>query len=83
MANRHTLSVNILDKFKEWLVADGWQIQETKGYYEVLRATKESRKHPLIVYFKHNNNSGGNLAHYTVSDRDMGVVREFLKGGAE
>jgi hypothetical protein len=79
MANRHTLSVTKIDCFKDYLEFDGWNIQEPKGYYEVLRATKDGRKHPLIVYFRHNNSRGGNLSHYTVADRDMGVVRAFLK----
>lgn len=75
MANRNTLSVNQMEKFKAYLVADGWELQEPKGDYEVLRATKEGRKHPLIVYFRHSNS----LVHYTVLDRDMPIVRAFLK----
>jgi hypothetical protein len=79
MANRNTLSVMKLADFRSWLVADGWQIQVPHGFYEVLRATKEGRKHPLIVYCRHNTNGGKELVHYTVLDRDMGVVRAFLK----
>lgn len=79
MANRNTLSVMKLDDFRSWLVADGWQIQVPRGFYEVLRATKEGRKHPLIVYWRHDTNGGKELVHYTVLDRDMGVVRAFLK----
>ena len=79
MANRNTLSVMKLDDFRSWLVADGWQIQVPRGFYEVLRATKEGRKHPLIVYWRHDTNGGKKLVHYTVLDRDMGVVRAFLK----
>ena len=47
MANRNTLSVNKIDDFKVWLEKDGWQLQETKGFYEVLRAVKQGRKHPF------------------------------------
>ena len=54
-----------------------------KGYYEVLRATKDGKPLPLIVYKRHDTNRGKELVHYTVADRDMGVVRAFLKGGAE
>ena len=79
MANRNTLSVMKLDDFRSWLVADGWQIQVPIGFYEVLRATKEGRKHPLIVYRRHDTNGSKKLVHYTVLDRDMGVVRAFLK----
>lgn len=79
MANRHTLSVDSIDHFKKWLISDGWQTQEPKGYYEVLRATKEGKKHPLVVYKRHDTNGGKELVHFTVADRDMGVVRAFLK----
>ena len=79
MPNRNTLMVTKLDDFKAWLVLDGWQIQDTKDYFEVLRATKEGRKYPLIVYTRSCTNLGKKLVHYTVSDRDMGVVRAFLK----
>jgi hypothetical protein len=79
MANRGTLSVTKLKNFEAWLISDGWQIQESKGDYEVLRATKEGRKHPLIVYYRHDTNGGKELVHYTVFDRDMGVVRAYLK----
>ena len=79
MANRNTLSVKRLENFKNWLVLDGWKIQEPKGEYEVLRATKEGRKHPLIVYKRHDTNDGKALVHYTVADRDMGVVIAYFK----
>ena len=79
MANRHTLATNKLDDFKTWLFSDGWQIQRPKGFYEVLRATKEGRKYPLIVYQRHDTNNGTPLIHYTVQDRDMGVLRAYLR----
>ena len=79
MANRNTLSVKAIDNFKKWLEEYGWQVQEPKGDYEVLRATKEGRKHPLIVYYRFDTNGGKELVHYTVLDRDMGAVRAFLK----
>lgn len=79
MANRNTLSVDGLEDFKKWLITDGWKIQEPKGDYEVLRAVKEGKKHPLIVYKKDNTNSGTKLVHYTVCDRDVGVVRAYLR----
>ena len=52
MANRHTLHISKLEDFKEWLVKDGWEIEEPKGIYEVLRARKYGRQNPLIVYTK-------------------------------
>ena len=79
MANRHTLAVTKLDDFKSWLVSDGWQIQEPKGFYEALRATKEGKKHPLIVYWRHDTNGGKELVHYTVADRDSGVIGAYIR----
>ena len=79
MANRNTLSVKNLECFKKWLVADGWKIQEPKGCYEVLRATKDGKKYPLIIYKRDTTNGGKNLVHYTVNDRDMGVIRAYLR----
>ena len=33
MANRHTLAVNKLPLFKEYLVKNNWEIQSPKGEY--------------------------------------------------
>lgn len=52
MANRHTLHISKLEDFKDWLIKDGWEIEESQGFYEVLRARKPERKNPLIVYKK-------------------------------
>lgn len=79
MANRHTLAVSHLDKFKSWLSANGWQVQDTKGNYEVLRATKLNRQFPLIVYKRETTLSEKQLVHLSVLDRDMGIVRAFIK----
>lgn len=74
MANRNTLAITKIDDFRDWLIKDGWEIQDTKDYYEVLRATKTGRRHPLIVYKK-------NYAkeHLSVLDRDMGVIKAYMR----
>lgn len=79
MANRNTLSINKLEMFRQWLKLNDWQLQETKGVYEALRAVKKDRKYPLIVYWRHDTNNGNELVHYTVLDRDMGIIRQFLR----
>lgn len=79
MANRNTLSVNQVEKFKAYLIAEGWQIQEPKGDYEVLRATKKDRKNTLIAYSRLATNGGKEIQHLTLADRDMPIVRAFLK----
>lgn len=72
MANRNTLHVNKLNDFRDWLEADGWDIYPCKGYFEVLRAVKGARV--LIVYKRL-----GDIEHYTVTDKYVGVVKAFLR----
>lgn len=74
MANRNTLAITNLDDLRDWLIDDGWEIQETKGDYEVLRATKAGRRHPLIIYKKIDAK-----IHLSVLDRDMGVIRAYIR----
>ena len=79
MANRNTLAVSKLEDFKIWLIFEGWKIVETKGYFEVLRAVKEGRKNPLIVYKRLSTDNGKELVHLSVLDRDIGVVNAYLR----
>ena len=74
MANRNTLAMTKIDDFRDWLINDGWEIQDTKDYYEVLRATKPGRRHPLIIYKRNNAPK-----HLTALDRDMGVIRAYIR----
>ena len=74
MANRHMLHISKLEDFKDWLVKDGWKIEEPKGIYEVLRARNAGRKNPLIVYTK-----ADAKEHLSIMDRDGGVVGAFLR----
>ena len=72
MANRHTLHKNKLTAFKDWLISDGWEIEDTKGFYEVLRAKKGKRV--LIVYERFDMKE-----HYSLAVRDCPIVRQFLR----
>ena len=74
MANRHTLHISKLEDFKKWLEKDGWEIEEPKGIYEVLRARKQGRQNPLIVYTK-----ADAKEHLSIMDRDSGVIGAFLR----
>lgn len=74
MANRHLLAINKLEDFRNWLLKNGWQIEETKGKYEVLRARKSTEKLPLIVYKKDKDG----LVHLSVSDWNTKYVYEFI-----
>ena len=87
MANRHILSPTRLNELKTYLLSNGYTLNAPKGEYEVLRASKPGRKHPLIVYERLSNNSGSSpVVHLTVMDRDEYVIRNFLyskKGNAK
>ena len=74
MENRHTLHISKLEDFKKWLENDGWEIEEPKGIWEVLRARKQGRKNPLIVFQKKDAKE-----HLSIMDRDSGVIGAFLK----
>ena len=74
MADRSRLHISKLEDFKEWLVKDGWKIEEPKGTWEVLRARKAGRQNPLIVYTKMNAKE-----HLSVMDRDSGVIGAYLR----
>ena len=72
MAERCLLHKNRLDRFEWWLKAKGYEIQKTKGIYEVLRAKKG--KDTVIVFQKI-----GAKEHLTVQQKDHGLVRQFIK----
>lgn len=78
MADRSRLHINKLEDFKEWLVKDGWTIEEPKGTWEVLRARKADRQNPLIVYSKKDAKE-----HLSVMERDCGVLSAFLRNRKE
>ena len=74
MANRSLLHISKVEDFKNWLKEDGGQIEQTKGIYEIVRATKGTRK-PLIVYTRDNKGK----EHITVQNRDVPVVRAYIR----
>lgn len=80
MADRCTLHVKKLEDFKQWLVEDGWEIVEPRGDYEVLRAKKPGRMNPLMVYTKLESKE---KPHLSLMDRDIGVVRAYLRDRKE
>ena len=79
MANRNTICPENIESFKCFLISKGYIISEGKSYYEVMRASHFSRKNPIIVYKRLASNNGSQLVHYTVLDRDMDVVKAFLR----
>ena len=76
MATRNILHRSKLDNFKDYLKANGWIIQDTKGIYEVLRAVNpEVQKRPLIIY------DGKSKEHLSGDVRDFSIVRDFINSG--
>lgn len=72
MATRNLLHKIHLEEFREWLIKTGYQIHETKGFYEVLRASKGSKR--LIVYQKSDAKE-----HLSVRDVDYMTIDRFLR----
>lgn len=81
MPVRNLLHPNHLEQFKDYLMVHGWEIEETKGCYEVLRARREGRKHPIIIYQTAKGMGGvhNNTEHLTVRDVDIYVVKGFFR----
>ena len=73
MAVRSMLHHSHIEPLKKWLINDGWIIQNPKGFYEVLRATKDGKR-PLIIYTKLNAKE-----HYSIDERDMSIIRAFIR----
>lgn len=72
MGNRHLLHKNKLELFKEWLVSKGYTIQDTKGYFEALRAKKDL--HTIVIFYQLDASE-----HLTVLDKDCWLVMQFIK----
>ena len=72
MAERCLLHQNKLDLLKWWLSSRGYEIQPTKGIYEVLRAKKE--KDTVIVFRK-----AGAKEHFSVQEKDYKLIRQFIR----
>ena len=72
MANRHTLHINHLPKFKLWLQNQGWTLLPlSNNEYEVLRAKRDNRV--LVIYKKMNAKE-----HLSYMDKDRRLIRRFL-----
>ena len=72
MAERCLLHQSKLDLLKWWLSSRGYEIQATKGMYEVLRAKKG--KDTVIIFEK-----CGAKEHYTVQQKDDKLIRQFIR----
>ena len=51
MSNRNTLHKSKLVDFKNWLIKNGWILEDCKGDYEVVRARKNNKL--LLIYDNH------------------------------
>ena len=71
MAERCLLHQNKLDLLKWWLTSKGYEIQATKGDYEVLRANKD--KDTIIIFKKDNAKE-----HLSVQQKDHRLIRQFI-----
>ena len=74
MKNRTTVRHGMLKDLMDYLVRSGWKLHETKGEYEVLRATRKGYDRPLLV---HDRASGG--CGYSIDERDAKVYAGWKK----
>ncbi len=79
MANRNTLSVNKIDEFKSWLEKDGWQLQDTKGFYEMYETKNKGGCGKVVGRMEIIGNTKIRLNEIDKCHIDMGCVPyEFL-----
>jgi len=71
MAIRNRLHENHTERFKEFLINDGWTIENAKGFYERIRARKGKRL--ALFYWKHSE------THLSYEDKWNGLVSQFLR----
>lgn len=74
MAVRTLLKKQHLPQLEIWLKAKGYQIEQPKGDWEVFRAVKNKGKKNIILHERLN----GLADSVTVSDRDVGIIRQFM-----
>lgn len=76
MADRTLLHINKLPMFTWWLNSLGYEIQQTKGVWEVLRAKKNN---DLILVFR----KVSAKEHLTIQQKDFGLVKKFIRQHVE
>lgn len=72
MANRDTLHLKHLEPFTLWLMEQGYQRMEPTNFYEALRM--RNGKDTIVLYRRNNMEQ-----HFSVRDKDMQLVRAFLR----
>ncbi|MCM3632883.1 hypothetical protein [Paenibacillus camelliae] len=73
MAIRNRLHVKHLDKFKDWLVKDGWKLEKANSMsFEVVRARKGKR----VAVFYYTTRSEEHLSY---EDKHNGIISQFLR----
>lgn len=73
MKNRITVKHGMLPDLKAYLVRSGWTLQDTKGKYEVLRATRSGYPRPLLIYDRERG------CGYSIDERDAKVYAGWKK----
>ena len=71
MAERCLLHQSKLEFLKWWLCSKGYELQDTKSCYEVLRAKKGKE---TIIIFKQDDKK----VHFTVQQKDYRLIRQFI-----
>ena len=74
------MALGQIPEFKKFLEAKGWTIQDEKGIWECLRATREGSK-TIVIYFKSQTLAGGQTQHATMQSGcpSQRLVREWIQ----
>ncbi len=65
MARRNLLAISQIPEFSNYLERHGWTVQELKGIWEVLRATRPHSK-TIVIHCKSQTMRGGETQHASI-----------------
>ena len=74
MKNRITVRHGMLGDLKGYLIQSGWQIEQSVGEYEVLRARRKGYPRPLLVHDRKERGCG-----YSIDERDIKVYQGWKR----
>jgi len=77
--SHHRLHIKKLEEFATYCEQHGWERQQVKGDYEVLRMRHPDWKAPLIVHARHNSSSGTELIHLTTRGNSEAMVSRYVR----
>jgi len=75
MANRSTLAFTKLEDFKAWLISNGCELLDPKGFYEVIRWKSNVKNESMPIIFRKSDAK----MHFSCNEVAASYVRAWLR----